>query len=61
MLGRILSLYMDRLPFFLELVGQHIVITLICVFIITTTGILLGIVMTKHVLLAGIVSSSSFL
>src|SRR5690554_601490 len=55
MLGRILSLYMDRLPFFLELMGQHIVITLICVFIITVVGLCLGILMTKHVLLAGIV------
>ena len=55
MLGRIFSLYMDRFPFFLELMGQHIAITFICVFIITITGILLGIVMTKHVLLAGIV------
>ncbi len=55
MLGRIFSLYMDRLPFFLELMGQHIAITLICVFIITVVGLCLGILMTKHVLLAGIV------
>ncbi len=55
MLGRIFSLYMDRFPFFLELMGQHIAITLICVFIITVVGLCLGILMTKHVLLAGIV------
>ena len=35
--------------------GQYIVITLICVFIITVVGLCFGILMTKHVLLAGIV------
>lgn len=55
MLGRIGSLYVQRFPFFLELLGQHIIITFVCVLIITITGILLGIVMTKHALLAGIV------
>jgi len=55
MLGRIMALYVQRFPFFLELMGQHIVITLICVLIITVAGLGLGIVMTKHVFLAAIV------
>ena len=55
MLGRIMALYVQRFPVFLELMGQHIVITLICVLIITVAGLGLGIVMTKHVFLAAIV------
>ncbi len=55
MIPRIFALYAERSEFFVELMVQHIFITLISVSIITVVGLLLGILMTKHPLLAGIV------
>lgn len=55
MIPRIFALYAERSEFFLELMVQHVYITLISVSIITVVGLLLGILMTKHPLLAGIV------
>lgn len=54
MVGRILHLYRDRASFFAELFAQHVLITLISVAIITTLGLFLGIIMTKHKLIAGV-------
>lgn len=47
MLSRVVNLYVDRWSFFTELFIQHIVITLISVIIITLSGLIIGIFMTK--------------
>jgi len=54
MVKKVIDLYIDRWEFFLELLLQHIGITLIAVLIITVLGLTLGIVMTKNELLASI-------
>ncbi len=54
MVKEVIDLYIDRWEFFLELLLQHIGITLIAVLIITVLGLTLGIVMTKNELLASI-------
>lgn len=48
MIKKIIELYIDRWDFFLELLIQHIVITLIAVSIITITGLAIGILMTRN-------------
>ncbi|NCC63793.1 MAG: ABC transporter permease [Spirochaetia bacterium] len=54
MIKGVFSLYRDRAPFFLELLAQHALITLISISIITVVGFCLGLLMTKHKLIAGI-------
>ncbi|SHI00900.1 ABC transporter permease [Clostridium grantii] len=54
MIKGILQLYVERWDFFLELILQHMMLTLIAVLIITITGIALGIVMTRNEVLAKI-------
>jgi osmoprotectant transport system permease protein len=48
MIVGVFNLYVDRWEFFLELLLQHIVITLIAVLIITVIGLTVGIFMTKN-------------
>ena len=55
MLVNVYKLYVERWDFFLELLIQHIVITLIAVSIITVVGLSIGIVMTRNERLASIV------
>ena len=52
MIIRILQLYQERSSFFLELLGQHLVITGISVGFITVIGLSLGILMSTNVTLA---------
>ena len=59
---RIINLYRERSAFFIELLIQHIYITLIAVIIITLLGLTMGILMTKNRWLAGVVlRGTSFL
>lgn len=46
-LGEIVKLFMDRTSFFLELLGQHMVLSGISIAIITVIGISLGILMSE--------------
>lgn len=55
MIVRILHLYQERSSFFLELLGQHLVITGISVAFITTIGLSLGILMTKNLTFAKLI------
>lgn len=55
MVKNIIDLYVERWDFFLELLLQHIGITLIAVIIITILGLLIGILMTKNEILANVV------
>lgn len=55
MIVDVINLYIDRKEFFLELLIQHIGITLISVFIITVLGLTIGILMTRNELLASVV------
>ncbi|NLY82973.1 MAG: ABC transporter permease [Clostridiales bacterium] len=48
MIADVFKLYVERWEFFLELLIQHIVITLIAVLIITVIGLTVGVVMTKN-------------
>ena len=48
MIADFFKLYVERWEFFLELLIQHIVITLIAVLIITVIGLTVGVVMTKN-------------
>jgi osmoprotectant transport system permease protein len=52
---RILQLYQARSLFFWELFVQHVMITLLCVSLITLIGLILGILMTRNPLLATLV------
>lgn len=54
MIRGVIDLYIERWDFFLELLFQHIGITLIAVSIITVLGLTLGILMTKNELFASI-------
>lgn len=47
MVKRVFQLLQERSSFFLELMVQHVIITLICVSLITFLGLILGIMMTK--------------
>ena len=55
MLLNVLELYVDRWDFFLELLLQHIGITLIAVLIISVLGLSTGILMTRNEMVATIV------
>ncbi len=55
MLQNIINLYIDRWDFFLELLIQHIEITLIAVLIITTIGLTTGMLMTRNSFIASII------
>lgn len=55
MIKDVLNLYADRWEFFLELLLQHIGITLIAVSIITILGLTIGIIMTRNEILASII------
>lgn len=55
MIKDVLKLYTDRWEFFLELLLQHIGITLIAVSIITVLGLTIGIIMTRNEILASII------
>jgi len=55
MIVDVFNLYVDRWEFFLELLIEHVIITLIAVSIITVIGLSLGIYMTKNDKLAGVV------
>ena len=55
MIGDVFNLYVERWEFFLELLIEHVIITLIAVSIITVIGLGLGIYMTKNEKLAGVV------
>lgn len=55
MLLDVLKLYVERWDFFLELLLQHIGITLIAVFIISVLGLSTGILMTRNDVVAKIV------
>ncbi|MDD3057486.1 MAG: ABC transporter permease [Sphaerochaeta sp.] len=48
MIVRVVQLLLQRSSFFLELMIQHVIITLICVSLITVLGLALGILMTKN-------------
>lgn len=48
MIKKVIELYIDRWDFFLELLIQHIVITLIAVSIITILGLVIGVLMTRN-------------
>lgn len=62
MIRGIFFLYRDRASFFGELLAQHALITLISVSIITSLGLFLGVLMTKHKLIAAVLLRiSSFL
>lgn len=50
----VFKLYADRWEFFLELLLQHILITLTAVVIITVLGLTIGILMTKNELMASV-------
>lgn len=52
MIADVFKLYVERWEFFLELLVQHIVITLIAVLIITVIGLSIGVLMTKNEKLA---------
>lgn len=54
MVGRIVNLYIERWEFFLDLFLQHLYITALAVFLITVIGVALGLLMTKHKIVAGI-------
>lgn len=54
-LSGIFDLYIERWDFFLELLLQHLSLTLCSVVIITILGLIIGIVMTSNKLLANIV------
>ena len=55
MIKGVFALYAQRPAFFLELLGQHLYITLICITITAALGLLLGFVMTRHSLLATLI------
>lgn len=55
MLLDVLKLYVDRWDFFLELLLQHIGITMISVLIITVIGLTTGILMTRNEVAASII------
>lgn len=50
----VFKLYADRWEFFLELLLQHILITLTAVVIITVLGLTIGVLMTKNELMASV-------
>lgn len=54
MIKGVIKLYIERWDFFLELLLQHIVMTLVSVVIITILGLGLGILMTKNTWVASI-------
>ncbi len=54
MIKGVIKLYIERWDFFLELLLQHIVMTLVSVVIITILGLGLGILMTKNTWIASI-------
>ena len=54
MVGKIISLYLERWDFFLELLLQHIGITLVSVLIISVIGLFTGILMTRNETFASI-------
>ncbi len=54
LIKEIFELYITRRAFFLELFYQHVMLTVISVFIITIIGLFLGITMTKNKLFASI-------
>lgn len=53
----IFKLYKERFDFFSELFIQHILLSLIAIFFITTIGIVLGVYITRNKRMAGIVLS----
>ncbi len=55
MIKSIIGLYHQRSQFFIELLLQHLYITSVCIVITTTVGLLLGLLMTRHPLIAAIV------
>ena len=55
MIGDIYRLYLERWEFFSELLVQHIILTLIAIAFITVIGLVLGMFMTRHRILAKIV------
>lgn len=55
LINGILQIYKDRSDFFLELLMQHIVLTMSAVAFITVIGIVTGILMTRSKMLANIV------
>lgn len=55
MIKNVITLYSERWDFFLELLMQHIGITLISVVIITILGLTIGIIMTRNETLASLV------
>jgi osmoprotectant transport system permease protein len=54
-IGDIYRLYLERWEFFSELLVQHIILTLIAIAFITVIGLVLGMFMTRHRILAKIV------
>lgn len=55
MIKNVITLYSERWDFFLELLMQHIGITLISVVIITILGLTIGIIMTRNETVASLV------
>ena len=54
MIARVFQLYVERWEFFIELLFQHIWITLTAVAVITVVGLVIGIMMTKNEVAASI-------